>query len=199
MARRDEVDLDQIASLGLPFWLAGGVASPAHLVEARAAGAAGIQVGTAFALCAESGLAPGLRARVLAVARAGTAGVVTDPRASPSGYPFKVVQLEGTLSEPAVYARRERRCDVGLLRTPVVRPDGGIAYRCPSEPADAYVRKGGKSEDTIRADVPVQRAPGDRRPRAAARLGTRTADRDERRRPRPPRRGSGREGQLDCG
>ncbi len=146
---RDEVDLDQIASLGLPFWLAGGVASPAHLAEARAAGAAGIQVGTAFALCAESGLAPGLRARVLAVARAGTAGVVTDPRASPSGYPFKVVQLEGTLSEPAVYARRERRCDVGLLRTPVVRPDGGIAYRCPSEPADAYVRKGGKSEDTI--------------------------------------------------
>ncbi|HUZ20005.1 MAG TPA: nitronate monooxygenase [Acidimicrobiales bacterium] len=146
---RDEVDLDQIAALGLPFWLAGGVASPARLAEARAAGAAGIQVGTAFALCVESGLAPGLRNRVLAAARGGGAGVVTDPRASPSGYPFKVVTLPGTLSEPAVYAGRERRCDVGLLRTPFVRADGGIGYRCPSEPVGAYMRKGGKPEDTV--------------------------------------------------
>ncbi len=146
---RDDVDLDQIAALGLPFWIAGGVASPANLVEARAAGAAGIQVGTAFALCAESSLAPELKARLVAAARAGTALVLTDPRASPSGYPFKVVQLDGTLSESAVYTGRERRCDVGLLRAPYKRADGGIGYRCPSEPVGAYVRKGGSRDDTV--------------------------------------------------
>jgi len=146
---RDEVDLAQIGALGLPFWVAGGVASPEHLKEARAAGAVGIQVGTAFAFCEESGIAPKLRAKVIAAARAHTARVATNPRASSSGYPFKVVSLEGTLSEPAIYAGRERRCDVGLLRTPYVRRDGGVGYRCPSEPIDAYVRKGGKLEDTV--------------------------------------------------
>ena len=42
------------------------------------------------------------------------ARVFTDPLASPTGFPFKVLGLEGTLSEPAVYARRERLCDLGL-------------------------------------------------------------------------------------
>jgi NAD(P)H-dependent flavin oxidoreductase YrpB (nitropropane dioxygenase family) len=146
---RDEVDLAQIAALGLPFWLAGSVASPAHFAEARAAGATGIQVGTAFALCAESGLSPELRTQVIAAVRAGKSAVVTDPRASPSGYPFKVATLPGTLSEADVYEARERRCDVGLLRTPYAKHDGSVGYRCPSEPIDAYVKKGGKREETV--------------------------------------------------
>lgn len=145
---RDEVDLGKIAALGLPFWLAGGCASPEGLVRARASGAAGIQVGTAFALCLESGLSPDLRERVLASSRSGETEVLTDGRASPSGYPFKVLQLGGTLSDPAVYSARRRRCDVGLLRTPYLRPDGGIGYRCPSEPVGAYLRKGGSRAET---------------------------------------------------
>ncbi len=48
---RDEVDLEKVAELGLPFWLAGGQATPDRLREAQRAGAAGIQVGTAFAFC----------------------------------------------------------------------------------------------------------------------------------------------------
>lgn len=145
---RDEVDLTALAALGLPYWLAGGVASPGDLARARAIGAAGIQVGTAFALCEESGLAPELKTELLASVPAGRARVVTDSRASPSGYPFKVAELGGTLSQPAVYAGRARRCDVGLLRSPYVRPDGSVGYRCPSEPVGTYLRKGGKLADT---------------------------------------------------
>jgi nitronate monooxygenase len=54
---RDGVDLAKIRDLGLPYWLAGGAGHPARLAEARAAHAAGVQVGTLFAFCDESGLA----------------------------------------------------------------------------------------------------------------------------------------------
>src|SRR5208283_6095446 len=51
---RDSVDLEKIRELGLPFWLAGGYGSPEKVREALALGAAGVQVGTAFAYCEES-------------------------------------------------------------------------------------------------------------------------------------------------
>ena len=57
--------------------------------------------------------------------------------------------LEGTLSERSVYAERERVCDLGYLRQVYRRADGSLGYRCPGEPVDSYVRKGGKIEDTI--------------------------------------------------
>lgn len=72
---RDALDLDAIAALGLPYWLAGGYATPQAFVDARAAGAVGIQVGTAFAFCEESGLAPGLEASTISAAIAGTTSV----------------------------------------------------------------------------------------------------------------------------
>jgi hypothetical protein len=37
---------------------------------------------------------------------------------------------------------------LGYLRTAYVRPDGKIDYRCASEPVDAFVKKGGREEDT---------------------------------------------------
>lgn len=36
----------------------------------------------------------------------------------------------------------------GYLRTAYRGADGRIGYRCPAEPADAYVRKGGALKDT---------------------------------------------------
>jgi len=69
--------------------------------------------------------------------------------ASPTGFPFKVAQLAGTLSDPAVYERRRRVCDLSYLRIPYVTPDGTIGYRCPAEPGDAYVRKGGDRSETV--------------------------------------------------
>ncbi|WP_433411605.1 nitronate monooxygenase [Microtetraspora malaysiensis] len=144
---RDEVNLGKVAALGLPFWLAGGYASRDGLARARAAGAAGVQVGTAFALCRESGLDDKQRRRLLERARAGGLRVRNDPRASPAGFPFKVAGLEETMAEPEVYERRPRLCDLGHLRTPYVRPEGGVGFRCPAEPVDAYLRKGGQPEE----------------------------------------------------
>ena len=105
-------------------------------------------MGTAFAFCDESGVDPALRAQVLGEAENGGVQVFTDPLASPTGFPFKVAQLEGTLSDPAVYEARERRCDLGYLRELYRRADGTLGYRCPAEPARDYVRKGGRVEDT---------------------------------------------------
>ena len=113
---RDAPDLEKIRALGLPFWLAGGYASPDRLAEARAAGAAGVQVGTAFAFCEESGLRPDYKEDLLTQVRAGTIRVTTDPLASPTSFPFKVAPLGGTVSDAAVYEKRARVCDLGYLR-----------------------------------------------------------------------------------
>ncbi|MBI5363120.1 MAG: nitronate monooxygenase [Planctomycetes bacterium] len=142
---RDQVDLECFRRSGLPFWLAGSRASPEQLALALAEGAAGIQVGTAFALCDESGIAPELRRRLLERVRAGAVRVRTDPRASPTGFPFKVVELAGTAGDRSV--ERERVCDLGYLRQAFVGPDGELNWRCPAEPEGAFVRKGGSLED----------------------------------------------------
>lgn len=146
---RDVVDLDRLRELGLPFWLAGGMGSPGRLREALMAGAAGIQVGTLFAYCLESGMRPEHRREVLAQARSGPLDVFTDPRASPTGFPFKVVGLKGSLADQEIYQARERVCDLGYLRTAFRRADGQIRYRCPAEPVETYVKKGGAREDTV--------------------------------------------------
>lgn len=146
---RDVVDLEQMKALGVPFWLAGAYGSRERFAAAVAAGAHGVQVGTAFAFCEESGLDPELRRRFLANLLLGGGDVFTDPVASPTGFPFKVAALDGTLSEDAAYDERPRLCDLGYLRRAYRRADGTLDYRCPSEPVDDYVRKGGRAEDTV--------------------------------------------------
>ncbi len=47
-----------------------------------------------------------------------------------------------------MYAARERRCDLGYLRELYVRADGRVGYRCPGEPIDDYLRKGGRIDET---------------------------------------------------
>jgi nitronate monooxygenase len=146
---RDVVNLDIIRKIGLPFWLGGGYGSPEKVKEARDLGAVGVQVGTAFALCQESGLAPNLRRALVAKALAGTARVFTDPQASPTGFPFKVGVLEGTLSDESLYHQRQRLCNLGFLREAYRRPDGAIGYRCAAEPEAAWLAKGGNPAATI--------------------------------------------------
>ena len=146
---RDEVDLDKLSALGIPFWLAGGQGTPERLAEALSRGAAGVQVGTLFALAADSGLAPHLRDQFVDQLASGTLDVRTDPRASPTGFPFKVAQAAGTLSDAPVYDARRRLCDLSYLRTPYQTQEGNIGYRCPGEPVQMYVRKGGDLADTV--------------------------------------------------
>jgi len=146
---RDVPEWNKIRALGLPFWLAGGYGHPGGLAEALRLGAAGIQIGTPFAFCAESGLQPGIKRQALALSRAGQARVFTDPVASPTGFPFKVAQLDHTLSDAASYEARHRICDLGYLRHLYREADGSIGYRCPAEPLDQYLRKGGAHAETL--------------------------------------------------
>jgi nitronate monooxygenase len=146
---RDQVKLDEMRALGVPFWLAGGYGNPDMLKQALDQGAAGVQVGTAFALSEESGMRADLKKTLLDQARAGVGEVFTDPLASPTGFPFKVALLEGTSSEASVYAERKRVCDLGYLREPYSAAEGKIGYRCAAEPVANYLAKGGKIEDTV--------------------------------------------------
>ena len=168
---RDSVDLSAVAAVGLPFWLAGAYGTPEGLAQARAAGAQGVQVGTAFAYSAESGLADSLKRQVLSEVLAGTLDVRSDWRASPTGFPFRVIQLEGTVSDPEVSANRKAVCDLGALRTPYKKANGDIDYRCPAEPLAMYTRKGGRAANAegrkclcnallAAADLPQQRPDG---------------------------------------
>ena len=188
---RDVVDLEKIRELGLPFWIAGGAGSPGSLRDALAAGATGVQVGTLFAYCDESGIAPDLKTRVIRGVRSGRVHILTDPRASPTGYPFKVVELEDMESQDE---RRVRVCDLGYLRTPYRTPAGTLGYRCPAEPVDAYVEKGGDAADTVgrrclcnglmaNIGYPQRRADGEEKPLLTSgddlvRLGQFLGDRD---------------------
>lgn len=146
---RDIPDLAKIRELGKPFWVAGGYASPVKLKEALDAGANGIQVGTAFAFCNESGILPGIRQEVLRLYEAGKLKVETDFQASPTGYPFKVVELSRTEAKEAGNGERERICDLCYLRQPYCAEKSGIDYRCPGEPLDNYLLKGGNPDETV--------------------------------------------------
>ena len=146
---RDRVDLAKMREMGLPFWLAGGYGSATKLQEAVAEGAAGIQVGTAFAFCEESGLQEDYKRSLLDAAIAGRAKVKTDLLASPTNFPFKSARLEGTVSEDEDYLARTRVCDLGYLRESYRADDGTIGYRCAAEPVATYVAKDGAEAETV--------------------------------------------------
>ena len=145
---RDVPDLEAIGKLGLPFWLAGSYGTPQQVSKAISLGAAGVQVGTAFAFCEQSGLGKDLKRKVLDMVRAGNIKVKTDALASPTGFPFKVLEFPGSLSGEATYQQRKRVCDLGYLRQAAKKEDGSLEWRCPAEPVDAYLRKGGDEQDT---------------------------------------------------
>jgi hypothetical protein len=55
--------------------------------------------------------------------------------------------MPGTLSEAGQYAVRTRICDLGYLRHLYRKPDGTLGYRCPAEPVDDFIKKGGTVAD----------------------------------------------------
>ena len=140
----DIPNLEKILASGSPFWLAGGFATPAKVVEALAHGAKGVQVGSVFALSNESGFTDENRSGVINSLADPKMRVLTDASASPTGFPFKVIQNNQTLSNDNLYKERTRICDLGYLRTMYQREKGGIGYRCPAEPLDNYEFKNGQ-------------------------------------------------------
>ena len=146
---RDVVRIEAIRSLGRPFWLAGSYGSPERVAEALGAGAAGVQVGTAFAFCDESGLRDDIKQRVIQMSRDDQLDVFTDAVASPTGFPFKVLRLDESLSDSSVYESRQRCCDLGSLSQIYRKQDGTVGWRCPADRREVYVQKGGDPNDTM--------------------------------------------------
>ncbi len=140
---RDVPDLNAFRTLGVPFWLAGGYGRPDGVSKAQAEGARGIQVGTAFAVCEESGLTSEIKEDMWKKLVQGQLVVRTDPKASPTGFPFKVV--EGVVERDP---NRVKVCDLGFLREAYCTDSGRTGFRCPAEDEGDYVRKGGCKEDT---------------------------------------------------
>jgi NAD(P)H-dependent flavin oxidoreductase YrpB (nitropropane dioxygenase family) len=146
---KDVVDYSEIAKFGLPFWIGGSKASPEKLKWALSVGAKGIQAGSIFALCEESGMNPEIRKKIRELGFSGKLRVRTDMRISPTGFPFKVATLDGTISEQSVYEARVRVCNQGALVSLYERGNESIGYRCAGEPVDKFVSKGGNAEDTV--------------------------------------------------
>ena len=147
----DLPNLEKIRASGSPFWLAGGFGTPEKIKAAIELGAQGVQIGTLFALSNESGFSKEIRTEILASLDSGQLRVTTDAGASPTGFPFKVVHIDSTLSDINLFNQRTRKCDLGYLRTPFKRESGGIGYRCPAEPIDTFEFKKGVTEDAIHA------------------------------------------------
>lgn len=145
---RDEVSWEEMKKLGVPYWIAGSVASSNGLTQAIQFGAAGIQAGSIFAFSNESGILENLKGEIRRLGYLGSVRVFTSPVASPTGFPFKILPLVSTLSEKEVYETRKRNCSLGYLREAVFQ-NGKIVFRCSAEPEKDYVRKGGKLEDTV--------------------------------------------------
>ena len=141
-SERDVCSVEKVAGLGLPFWLAGGCAAPESVAAAKSVGACGVQVGTAFACCQESGILDSIKAEIIEQHRSGTLDVITDFRASPTGYPFKRVEVEANHRREAC-----RACDLGYLRTVYAKDDGTLGYRCPAGPRKPFLSKGGSAEE----------------------------------------------------
>lgn len=73
-----------------------------------------------------------------------------DAVASPIGYPFKIIEAAGTVSETDVYEARPGLCDLGYLREPSKRPDGEVAVTAARRKrVEDYVRKGGDVANTV--------------------------------------------------
>ncbi|WP_129629956.1 nitronate monooxygenase [Candidatus Oscillochloris fontis] len=151
----DIADLAVLREIGLPFWLAGGYGNHDQLRAAQATGAVGIQAGSIFALCEESGLRPEYRTALMDALRAGMddSQLVRTTLVSPTGFAFKVAQIAGTLSDEEVFAHRPRICDIGLLQQiGLSAPDGSgtrtIFQRCAAGPVAGYVSKRGLARNT---------------------------------------------------
>ena len=144
---KDIADIEKMKKLGLPFWLAGTYGNPERVKAAVAQGAAGVQVGTLFAISNHSGFSTKTRKQLLEKLKSDSLEIKTDVKASPTSFPIKIAKLEGHTSTKEGFAARPKLCDLGYLREPAISETGRTIYRCPSEPDDQFIKKGGAIED----------------------------------------------------
>ncbi len=87
------------------------------LDRARSLGAVGIQVGTAFTLCRESGIDPDLRHRLVEAVLAATLGVPAQPYPMVATRPARAAAPAPTLAQDAASAGQPQRCSPGRSRS----------------------------------------------------------------------------------
>lgn len=142
---KDVVDINAIAKLGIPFYLAGGFSTKEKFKEAINLGATGVQIGTAFALSNESALLGKYRDAIIK----GDVKVITDAKASPTGFPFKVALIEGTIAIDEVYQKRKRLCNLGYLREAYKVGDNEVRFLCKAGSLGALKSVGLKEEEGV--------------------------------------------------
>ena len=145
---KDYADLKKMLEYGKPFWLAGKYGTPEKLKEAKENGAIGVQVGSDFALCNESGFEKAMAKHVRDFIVAEEIEVMTDADLSPSGFPFKKALIEGTLSQKDIIEKTKKICTLGYLVHAYLKENGSIGFRCPAEKPETFIKKGGDPEDT---------------------------------------------------
>jgi NAD(P)H-dependent flavin oxidoreductase YrpB (nitropropane dioxygenase family) len=152
-AEADEIDsyFDKVRDLGVPVYVAGAGDRRADFVRWTERGAYGLQVGSRFALCDESGMRRDLKDAVITRNASGEGAVQTSDRMSSTGYPFKYAPIDGTLSDPGVYAGRKRICNRGYLLQSHIETTaaGGTreTYICSAMPEKQYARLGGNPDE----------------------------------------------------
>lgn len=127
---------------------------------ALASGAEGLRVGTLFAFSDESGITTEIKRQVVELSMSGKAEADTDPRISPTGFPFKVLEMAGTLSYDRAIDARPKRCDSGYLRAAYRKEDGTIGFRCASEPDREFLKKAAMAAKSPAANACATPSPG---------------------------------------
>ena len=112
---------------------------------AEALGARGIQVGTLFALSADSGFRPTSASGCVRSLVDGTLATRTDALASPTGFPFKVAPARRARCRTSGCATTAPRCATSATcARRSARRTASVDYRCPAEPDHMFERKGGE-------------------------------------------------------
>ena len=145
---------EKVVALGVPVFVAGDFKNGGTHEDYefwRARGAYGVQVGSRFALCNESGMRADLREKIIASNRVGQTKIETSPRYSPTGYPLKFVDMPGTLARPELHEERRRVCNRMYLAQSHFKQnsDGTLteSYLCPAQSEAQYTRGGGDAGD----------------------------------------------------
>jgi NAD(P)H-dependent flavin oxidoreductase YrpB (nitropropane dioxygenase family) len=156
-SEQDDIEtyFDKVLSLEIPIYAAGNFKGGGTREEFQnwiSKGAYGLQIGSRFALCEESGMREDLRKQILEKNQQDGVDIKTDMNASPTGYPIKIAQLPGTISDEAIHQARKRVCNKKyLVRSHFQeQPDGSQkeTYICAAMSPEEYSRLGGDPSET---------------------------------------------------